>query len=453
MRRSSSSPSATASLVVVTALHLICAASGLEYPTPPNPFAKPSQPPSAGELLQQGGAVPPPTPFAPSSSSSSGFDGGGLLPGGPPSDAPPLPGDAVMPPLPSGDPPPNDGGAAAAPARPADDDALPVKFDEKGLTNEPRAKSGFLRIRPTLCLAALSAACVVTRPREAALTAALDAHHDAWGHLIADGLRDQPIAMLDGGLGTAAVHSGLVWVGMLGQWLPLLPSSLDALQTWSATVGAPQLLLLALTFGYLLRKATPRAAAGAHLGVSLHGLLGRGRLHTLVTATFSPVGLVHWLHAVLAVLACTPGLIGADVGMSRGRVVGLFAAAGACSALLCVVTQLLFGRRKQPRSSLSGGVMGLLLLRCALLPDEPIDLGGGVSLKPLRLVLAHVVLDGFSNSLPEPPRPLGIEKLLALFGAAFLVAGLQPSLREAVTGALRSGMSLQDVLEFVKAAW
>ena len=61
-----------------------------------------------------------------------------------------------------------------------------------------------------------------TRPREAALIAALDSHHEQWGHLLDASLRSSPVEMLDGGLGCVAVHSELIWLGVLGQWLPLL---------------------------------------------------------------------------------------------------------------------------------------------------------------------------------------------------------------------------------------
>lgn len=79
-------------------------------------------------------------------------------------------------------------------------------------------------------------------------------------------------------------------------------TSRSALGHWSASVGAPQLLLLALTVGYLLRKLLPQSAAAAHLGVSCEGVLRRGRVHTLLTATLAPVGLVHWLHALVVLM-------------------------------------------------------------------------------------------------------------------------------------------------------
>ena len=45
-------------------------------------------------------------------------------------------------------------------------------------------KRSVFKLRPTLCLAAVSAACALTRPREAALITALDAHHEQWGELL-----------------------------------------------------------------------------------------------------------------------------------------------------------------------------------------------------------------------------------------------------------------------------
>jgi len=49
-------------------------------------------------------------------------------------------------------------------------------------------------------------------------------------------------------------------------------------------------------------------------------------------------------------------------------------------------------------AQVSGAALGMLLLRASALPDEPLDLGA-ISLRPLRAILLHVLLDGASNSL------------------------------------------------------
>lgn len=313
-------------------------ASDLTYPHPPNPFAVPN-------------GQPPLPAGAPRTSPDGGMDDLGL-PGG--VDMATLPGDAVRS---AGDP------GESAPA--VDPDVLPMPRIPTALG--PKHRGSKFCVRPILCLAALSAACAMTRPREAALVTAIDAHHDAWGHLLAEGLREEPVELIDAGLGCVAVHSELVWLGLLGQWLPLLPAGTAALGPWATSVDAPALLVLALTFFYLLRKLLPRSASDGHLSVSVEGVLLKGRLHSLLTAALSPVGLVHWLHAVAVLVVSGAGL--ADAGLSRGRLLGLYAAAGACSSLSCVATQLLLGRRAQPRSSVSGAAMGMLLLRSAVLPE------------------------------------------------------------------------------------
>lgn len=68
--------------------------------------------------------------------------------------------------------------------------------------------------------------------------------------------------------------------------------------------------------------------------------------------------------------------------------------------------------------------------------------------------MLHLVLDVFSNSLP-PPSPRGVEKLLALAGAAGLVAGVQPRLREVTTECVNCAVNggPTRVLEYLKAAW
>ena len=118
----------------------------------------------------------------------------------------------------------------------------------------------------------------------------------------------------------------------------------------AAAASAPQVVVSALTVGYALRKLLPRSAAEAHLSTSFHNALKRGRLHTLVTAAFSPVGLVHWLHAVLAVLAIAP-----DMAPEYGRkgLLGLYVAAGAAASLGSVLGGVLARRRSVARPSVS----------------------------------------------------------------------------------------------------
>ena len=451
--------------LLLLALTLFASHGSDLFPTPTNPFAKPGPPAPQGT---QAGPTPPlpPQPLSPPTATDDlvlpgGTDlpGGGGLPGG--SDLPGgggLPGgadlaDGGLPggadgalPLPTSSLPPS------APA--ADEDALPRAIPTAAAGDRPavHSKGGF-KLRPTLCLGALAAACVVTRPREPALIAALDAHHEQWGYLLDPALREAPVEMIECGIGCVSVHSELVWLGLLGQWLPLLPAAPHAISAWAAAVGAPQMLILGLTAFYLLRKLLPRSAVSSLLSVSCEGLLRKRRLHTLATASISPVGLAHWAHALCAIVAVSPGLEEA-VG-SRGRTVGLFLGAGAASAVSCALTQLLFGRRQQPRSSVSGAVLGLLLLRAAEMPSEPLEIGA-YAVKPLRAVLYHVVLDWFSNSLPSPPRPLGIEKLLSMLGAALLIAAVDPAMREGVLGAVQEGVQegggWQRVVELARAA-
>jgi membrane associated rhomboid family serine protease len=372
-------------------LATICQATAndLSYPTPPNPFAKPGasgpQPPSG---LPQQGIVPPgasaqPPPPLPSdeaaspllpggiddAGASAGDAGGGLLPGG--EDV--FGGDAMRPPLPPGGPPGGgDGGGGGGGVSASDADALPSRIpsrDElgvgKGLAQPAAARSSVLRWRPALCLAGLSAACMITRPREASLLTAIDGAHDAFGHVLDAGLKSEPLDFYDCGLACVGVHSDLIWLGMLGQWLPLLPASLGALDAWKSLVGAPQVLMLALTFGYLLRKLLPRSFTDAHLSASSKSL---ARPHALLLSAMSPAGLVHWLHMCCVLLACSSGSFDETIG--RKRLVLLYAAAGACASVACALSQLVLGRgRPRPRSTASGAAMALLLLRSAAMPE------------------------------------------------------------------------------------
>ena len=300
-------------------------------------------------------------------------------------------------------------------------------------------KRSALSVRPVLCFAGLAAACAFTRPREQMLLTVIDAHHDAFSTLDAS-LRSAPPELFDCGLACVGLHSDLVWLGLLGQWLPLLPMSGDAVTAWLDVVGAPQILLLVLTAGYLLRKLFGEG----HLSACFDRTLRKARLHTLATASVCPTGLVHWLHAACALFACASGDF--DETLGRKTILLLYAAAGACSALAAVVTQMIFGRRSIPRSSVSGATMGLILLRAAAMPETPVDLGA-ISLPPLRVALLHLGLDALSNN-----SGYGIEKLLALVGAAVLVAAVQPQLRGLFAETMAGGWDWRALLSQARAA-
>ena len=399
---------------------LCCAASDLPYPTPPNPFAAvgtPSSqpPPPLGTALPDPQIPPPPAqlPSAPADlptapANLGAFGGGDSLSLG--GDGDKL--DAAGVPVPETPTP-------AATASPATAPIVP-----------PKRRGGF-RLRPALCLAGLAAACHYTRPREALLISALDAHQQELGHALMGGadmlLEDRGVPeLIDAGLATLAPHGELLWLGLLGRWMPLLPLSAEGLNAWMQVVDAPVVLLLALTLGCPLGMLL-----GSHCSVSLHGLFRRGRVHTLLTSALSPVGLAHWLHAACVVVVASDGL-GEALG-GRQALLGWWLACGAASALSVSLSQAVLGRRSQPRSTVSGAAMGLLLMRAACLGAEEPLTAGHVSLPPLRAVLLHFVLDAASNALP-PPGAIGLEKLLAYLGPALLVVAARPQARELVSG-------------------
>ena len=413
------------------AILLLALGADLNYPTPPNPFATGStSSPAPRPPLGAKPFVPPPPIEPPSgrpgdtvaAAALPTAEYGGLLGGIEPLTAPPAEMPISMPEVPP-----------------------EAKVVTAGAAQVKPSQRRRMRWRSTACLAVLSAACVYTRPHETSLITTLDAHREEWGPLFEEALgaaADGPISpLLNLGLGSAAVHGELVWIGLLGRWLPLLPTSPEALGPWAASVGAPPLLLLALTGSYLLSKLLPRGFVAGHLSTCFDSLLRRGRLYTLLTATVTPVGLVHWLHALIVLVVTSAELepvLSAQYG-APGRValLGWWAAAGVVSALSCVLTQLLFGRRAQPRSAVSGAAMGLLLLRAAALPTEPVRVGS-VALPPLRCVVLHLLVDHLSNALP-PPGVLGVEKLLLNVGVALLVATMGQGARELVLGAWHDG--------------
>jgi len=272
----------------------------------------------------------------------------------------------------------------------------------------------------------IGAACRLSRPADTALLAALDAFHQGGaGASLAAGARDAAAEVSAGPLFHHAVHSGVLWVGLLGQWLPLAPLSLTLLRPWASALSAAQILSYGCLFGYLMRRILP--GADGHLGASFANAARRGRIWSLAAAAFSPAGFVHWAHAAALLLLSVAPL---EEQLGRGRTLAAFAAAGACAALASSIAQAPFGRRAAPRASTSGAVMGLLALRASLLPLTPIALGH-IELPVGRMLLVHLLLECLSN---PSPRPRGAERLAGLLGGAALVALHEPRLgKEALT--------------------
>lgn len=164
---------------------------------------------------------------------------------------------------------------------------------------EPAAVKGGQRLRrrwkpsvkPILCLGVLGLACVAERPQEMSLLSAFDAHFQSSRGLIAPELRAEEYTFRSLGAVAGAVHMDLFWLGILGQWLPLLPLSTDALRHWIPALSAAQCLMLATAFGYGMRRLLPLGWTNSNLAASFKNLCG-GRLWTFITATFCPAGLV-----------------------------------------------------------------------------------------------------------------------------------------------------------------
>ncbi|KAL1530565.1 hypothetical protein AB1Y20_001466 [Prymnesium parvum] len=372
MRRSF--PRRTSSRLLALVCISACSASDspLHYPAPPNPFATPKPPPSDPGL-----PLPPP-------------GRGDLLPSMPP--------------------------PAAA--------------------KQPRRSPFRLRWQPVVCMGLLSAVCVKTRPHEPLLLATLDAYHQQAAGVIDDSLSREIAKVHNVGLASVAVHSELVWLGILGAWLPLIPITQDAIAHWLPAANAPQLIISALTLGYLLRKLLPRSIAEGHLSVSFSNL-AQLRIWTLVTAALSPVGLVHLFHSVVVLLVVMPSL---SASLSRPEQLLLYLAAGLASSLSVSLGGVLLRRRSQPRVSVSAAVMGVVLMSAAVAPDEPVVIGEW-GIPVLRAAVIHVLLDAFSNTGGS------VEKLFGMLGAAVLVAVKRPQLRDL----LQSG-SWEGVLNYIKAA-
>lgn len=397
--------------LALCAIPALVLAADLSYPEPPNPFA--AKKPATGD----GKPSLVPAPRAPPEDS----------------DAPLLPGGEV------------EGGGDAADAAVATATATTAgKFGALGgpsfaehsrlkLPPSRKARRSALSIKPTLTLAALSFACYHTRPREASLLSAIDSLRDHLPSLESA----EPAVLRDCGLACVALHADLVWLGLLGCWLPLLPIGLSAVGPWASVAQAPHLLVSALLVGACLRKLMPRAVADAHLSVSLDGLR-KGRLYTLLTSALSPAGLLHALHAAVVLLGCTADL---PPTVSRVALLLLYVGSGAAAAVASALTQLVFGRRSQPRVSVSGAAMGVLLTRAALLPHTPISVGGTWELPPLRAALLHIALDAGSNGATsvDGGAILGIEKVLSMLGAAVLVALTRPTLSAQLAETVRGG--------------
>ncbi|KAL3916847.1 MAG: hypothetical protein SGPRY_006647 [Prymnesium sp.] len=260
-------------------------------------------------------------------------------------------------------------------------------------SKKPGRRPFRLRWQPVVCMGVLSAVCFKTRPHEPLLLSTLDAYQQAAGGLVQVRSLGEATNFQDLGLASVALHSDLIWIGLLGAWLPLLPVTRDAIAHWLPAVGAPQVLVMALTVGYLLRKLLPRSAADSLLSVSFSNI-AKMRIWTLVTAAFSPVGLVHWLHSIVVILSVMPSL---SASLSRPEQMILYASAGAAASLSAVVGGLLFRHRKEPRAAVSGAIMGVLLMRAAIAPEETVTIGEW-SIPVLRAVLLHFILDSFSNS-------------------------------------------------------
>jgi len=366
--------------------------SDFDYPIPPNPFAPAS-----------GGAGPKPPPPRPPGAAAPDF--GFTLPGG--EDEPASRAVAA-----------DHAAGAAAAAPPA-----------------PKGKGG-LRFGPILCLGLIAAGCVLSRPAETGLFAALDAHHELYGGLIEPGMRDAEALVRQSPLGSAALHSDILWVGLLGAWMPLAPLSTAALRHYWPALGAAQLLAYSTLGGYLLRRVLPYSET--FLAASL-GNAKKGRIWTLVTAAFSPAGLVHWMHAAALMLLVVPTL---EAQLGKWHTVAAFAAAGACASLASSLAQAPFAKSARGRASTSGALMGLIALRASLLPLAPVSVGA-YEISIGRVLLLHFALELLSN---PNPRPKGAERLAGLLGGTAVVGIHNPELwRE-----LRSGEGWGRLADYVK---
>ena len=77
----------------------------------------------------------------------------------------------------------------------------------------------------------------------------------------------------------------------------------------------------------------------------------------------------------------------------------------------------------------SGAVMGVLLMRAAIAPDELVSVGSW-AMPVLRVALMHAALDVGSNALPNS---VGVDKLFSWVGAAVAVAATRPQVGSSCT--------------------
>jgi len=302
---------------------------------------------------------------------------------------------------------------------------------------QPRWK---LRWQPAACLGLMALSCAVTRPHEASLLSALELYHERSAGLIPLELREAQVCMHDGRLGCVALHSEIFWLGLLGQWIPLLPTSIDALHHWVPSLSAAQLLIYSTAVGYILRRLLPRFTSDSHFATSFQNVAQRGRVWTLLTSAFSTNGLVHWLHCCLLLLVIAPEL---ETLLGRWRAIGVFAAAGVSASAALAIAQVPFRKRASARSSLSGAVMGMIALRGALVPRSPAQVGG-FALPIGRLLLLHLLLEANSN---PTPRPVGAERLIALLGGCSVVLLQRQQLLT-----LMHGSDWRQLWDYIKAA-
>jgi len=342
---------------------------------------------------------------------------------------------------------PGDASAADSLSYPAPPNPFAQKPPEPPSLEPERPPAGRLRRRlqprwqPVVCLGLLSLAGAATKPHEPSLLAAIDAYHG----MHAGGNMASPVSLRDCGIACIAHHGELVWLGWLGRWLPFLPTSVPAARELLSAAGADQLLLWALLGGYLLRKLLPARLGDAHLSKSFRNVLRQGRLWVLLTASFCPSGLVHWVHASAMLLLTVQGL---EDQFGRLQLVGLYAAAGLCAASLSLLAQLAFRRTAEPRPSVSGAVMGLLVLRLALDPAAAVVVGRW-QLPVARLLLLHLLLDAGSNAAANG---LGLSKLVDLLGGALMVAGVIRPQLEGSGSCWRQLADLRQLLAYAKSS-
>ena len=276
---------------------------------------------------------------------------------------------------------------AAAPAQPPPPEDQPVIKGAERI--RPRWRPS---VKPLLCLGVLGLACVKEVPQETSLLAAFDAHFQRGRGLIPPQLRAEEYAFRHLGAVSAATHMDIFWLGIVGQWLPLVPLSVDALRHWLPALSTAHTILLLSALGYVLRRLLPRSVGDKSLGYSFRNL-AHGRFWSFMSAAFCPTGLVHYLHISLLLLVAMPELE-AILGFRKSLM--LFAAAGTLAAVGGAIAQAPHRRHAAARSSASGAIAGVLALRAALLPHANVRFCG-LELPPGRLLLLHLLLEQTSR--------------------------------------------------------